>query len=208
MKKIILSFALLLVIFQGAFAGKIDIAAGRAMFQSQCTSCHAIQKVLVGPALRDVFKIRSDAWIMAFVRSSQTVINGGDVAAVSLFKQFNGTIMPDHLAMSDQDIKNIIGFIKSESLVVIAQPPVSVAPDNNDPYKGESGFIRQLVYVDVPGMHLPLLISDYGAWFFIGGMIFIFLLTLFTLIKAKSLIASLNHKYDQENEKVQLETKP
>jgi hypothetical protein len=154
--------------------------------------------MVVGPALKDVFKIRSETWIIAFVHSSQTVIRSGDTAAVSLFKQFNGTIMPDHPGMNDQDIKNIIGYIKSESAVTLAQTPVSAVGEDNDPYKGESGFVRQVVYIDVPGQHLPLLITDYRTWFFIGGLIFLFLLTLFTLIKAKSAIAAFNKKYDPD----------
>jgi cytochrome c2 len=201
MKKIFLCFTLLFSFLAGAYADKIDVASGKAIFQSQCTSCHAIQTVVVGPALRDIFKIRTEAWIMAFVRSSQTVIKSGDTAAVSLFKQFNGTIMPDHPGISDQDIKNIIGYIKSESSVVLAKTPVSIVEEDNDPYKGKSGFIRQVVYVDIPGKHLPLQFSDYRTWFFIGGMIFLFLLTLFSIVKAKSLIAYLNNKYDPKTKK-------
>ena len=201
MKKLLLAFLSSVLLLQIAYADNIDVASGKVLFQSQCTSCHAVQTMLVGPALRNVFKIRSDTWIIAFVRSSQTVIKSGDTAAVSLFKQFNGTIMPDHQAMSDQDIKNIIGYIKSESSVAVAKTPIGVVEDDNDPYKGESGFIREVVYIDVPGQHLPLLITDYRTWFFIGSLIFFFLLTLFTVIKAKSLIASLKKKPDQENKK-------
>lgn len=202
MKKLILSFTFLLLVLKGICADNVDVAAGKVLFQSQCTSCHAVQTVLVGPALRDVFKIRTEAWIIAFVRSSQTVIKGGDTAAVSLFKQFNGTIMPDHKSMSDQDIKNIIGYIKNESSVVTAKAPVAALEDDNDPYKGESGFVRQVVYADVPGQHLPLHFTDYRTWFFIGGMIFLFLVTLFTVIRAKSLITYLNNTYGPQNKKI------
>lgn len=199
MKKSILVFLSLVSVLEVAYADNIDLVSGKALFQGQCTSCHSIQTVLVGPALKDVFKIRSDAWIMAFVRSSQTMIKSGDTAAVSLSKLFSGIIMPDHKAMSDQDLKNIIGYIKSESPAVIATVPVSIVEEDSDPYKGESGFIREVVYIDVPGQHLPLLITDYRTWFFIGSMIFFFLLTLFTVIKGKSLIAHLTNKRDPEN---------
>ena len=196
MKKTILSFVLLISILKVTFADNLDVQSGKVSFQSQCTSCHSIKTVLVGPALHNISKIRSEAWIMAFVRSSQRVIKSGDTAAVSLFKQFNGTVMPDHQAMSDKEIKNIIGYINSESSVAFAQIPVAAVEDNNDPYKGESGFIRQVVYIDVPGQHLPLLFTDYRTWFLIGITIFLCLTALFTVIKAKSLIAYLNNKYD------------
>jgi cytochrome c2 len=197
MKKI--SIGIIFISFWvSAHADQLDIGSGKAIFQSRCTSCHAIQTMVVGPALKDVFKIRSEAWIIAFVRSSQTVINGGDTAAVSLFKQFNGTIMPNHPDVSDQDIRNIIGYIKSESAVT-AQTPVSAVKEDNDPYKGESGFVRQVVYIDVPGEHLPLLITDYRTWFFMGSLIFLFLATLFTLVKAKSAIAAFNKKHNPDD---------
>jgi cytochrome c551/c552 len=195
MKKLSIGLIVFLSFLLKAQANQVNVGTGKALFQSQCTSCHAIQTRVVGPALKDVFKIRSDAWIIAFVRSSQTVIKGGDTAAVSLFNQFNGTIMPNHPDLSDQDIKNIIGYIRSESATTLAQTPASTVEEDNDPYKGESGFVRQIVYIDVPGPHYPLLVSDYGTWIFIGILIFIFLLTLFTLIKAKSAIAAFNKKY-------------
>jgi cytochrome c2 len=198
MKKVIIGLMVFLPFALKAQPDQVNVSSGKALFQSQCTSCHAIQTMVVGPALKDVFKIRSEGWIIAFVHSSQTVIKSGDTAAVSLFKQFNGTIMPDHPDMSDQDIKNIIGYIKSESVVTLAQTPVGAVEEDNDPYKGESGFVRQVVYIDVPGQHLPLLITDYRTWSFIGGLIFLFLLTLFTLIKAKSAIAAFNKKYDPD----------
>ena len=94
-----------------------------------------------------------------------------------------------------QDIKNIISYIRNESKNVIAQLPLTAAVEDNDPYKGESGFIRQVVYVDLPGNHLPILPNDYRTWFVMGGLILLALLTLFTVIKSKTMINYLNKKY-------------
>jgi hypothetical protein len=71
--------------------------------------------------------------------------------------------------------------------------------DPNDPYKGESGFLRQVVYLDLPGTHVPILPNDYHTWFIIGGLICLSLITLFTVIKAKTLVFSLNKKYGLQN---------
>jgi cytochrome c2 len=197
MKKIILSLLILLSATLQANAVDPDISAGKLLFQKNCTSCHAVQNQIVGPALRNVFDRHTEAWIIKFVRSSQTVIKSGDTSALRLFNQFNQTIMPDHPNLGEQDVKNIIGYIRGESNNAIAQLPAAVAVEENDPYKGESGFVRQVVYVDLPGTHMPISPSDYRTWFVIGVLIFLALLTLFTVIKAKTLIIFLNKKYGQ-----------
>jgi cytochrome c2 len=197
MKKIVLSLLVLLAAIVHGYAAAPDSLAGKALFLKNCTSCHAVQTRVVGPALRDVFDRHSEAWIIKFVHSSQTMIKSGDTSAVRLFAQYNQTIMPDHPNLGDQDIKNIIAYIRNESKNVIAQLPATVAVEDNDPYKGESGFIRQVVYVDLPGEHTPILPSDYRTWLVIGGLIFLSLVTLFTIVKAKTLIVSLSKKYGQ-----------
>ena len=195
MKKSMLSLFVLLSVIGRGYAAGPDSLAGKALFQKNCTSCHAVQTRVIGPALRNVFDLHSEAWIIKFVRSSQTVIKSGDTSAVNLFAQYNKTVMPDHPDLSDQDIKNIISYIRNESKNVIAQLPVTAAVEDNDPYKGESGFIRQVVYVDLPGNHLPILPNDYRTWFVMGGLILLALLTLFTVIKSKTMINYLNKKY-------------
>jgi cytochrome c2 len=197
MKKSILSLFVLLSILSQGYAVGPDSLAGKALFQKNCTSCHAVQTRVIGPALRNVFDRHSEAWIIKFVHSSQTVIKSGDTSAVNLFTQYNQTVMPDHPNLGDQDIKNIIAYVRNESKNAIAQLPATVAVEDNDLYKGESGFVRQVVYVDLPGTHLPILPSDYRTWFGIGGLIFLSLLTLFTVIKANTLIVYLNKKYGQ-----------
>ena len=201
MKKILsLAFMMLSIILQ-ASAADPDISSGKALFQKNCTSCHAIQTQIVGPALRNVSDRHSEEWIIKFVHSSQTVIKGGDTSAVRLFAQFNQTVMPDHPALGDQDIKNIIMYIRSESNNLVATLPTAAAVEDNDPYKGESGFVRQVVYIDLKGEHVPILPGDYRTWFVMGSLIFLSLLTLFTVIKAKTLIINLNEKYGQQNVK-------
>lgn len=196
MKKIVLSILVTLAFAKKSGAADPDPLQGKAVFQKNCTSCHAIQTQIVGPALRNVFDRHSEAWIIRFVHSSQTVIKSGDTSAVALFSKFNQTVMPDHPNLSDQDIKNIIGYIKTESSNALAQAPAAtVAVDDNDPYKGESGFVRQVVYIDLPGEHSPILPTDYRTWFVIGSLITLCLFTLFTVIKAKTLIAFLNKKF-------------
>jgi cytochrome c551/c552 len=90
-------------------------AEGKAIFSTRCASCHNVNKVLTGPALAGVNERRSIDWIISFVHSSQTMVKKGDKDAVALFEKFNKIPMPDHPDLTDQDIKSIVSFIKSES---------------------------------------------------------------------------------------------
>jgi len=202
MKKIILILLVLFLTTGQEYAAVNDPSPGNVLFQQNCVSCHALQTRVVGPALHNVSDRHSEEWIIKFVHSSQTLIKSGDAAAVNLFTQFNQTIMPDHQNLSDQDIKNIITYIKSESAVsqlpaavATEQLPQTIASDDNDLYKGKPEIIRQLIYVYLPGQHLPILPSDYHTWFVIGGLISLSLALLFILVKAKTLITNLKKKF-------------
>jgi mono/diheme cytochrome c family protein len=109
-----------LLLFAIAFLAALSAAAlpleeGKAIFSSRCAGCHNINKVLTGPALEGVHERRSIEWIINFVRSSQTLVKNGDKDAVALFEKFNKIPMPDHPDLTDDNIKSIVEYIKSES---------------------------------------------------------------------------------------------
>jgi len=88
---------------------------GEQIFKKTCIACHTIGSGrLVGPDLKDVFKRRTEDWIINFVKSSQGMIKSGDPDAVAIFNEFNKTIMPDQALIDDQ-IKDIILYIKQQS---------------------------------------------------------------------------------------------
>lgn len=106
----------ILILTLAVMLAKADpIEESRALFTSRCASCHNVNKVLVGPALGGVDQRRSTEWIINFVHSSQTMVKKGDKDAVALFAKFNSIPMPDHSDLSENDIKGIIEFIKSEA---------------------------------------------------------------------------------------------
>ena len=47
---------------------------GESLFKGNCTVCHAIDEVIIGPALRDIHERRNQEWIYAFIKNSQKVI--------------------------------------------------------------------------------------------------------------------------------------
>lgn len=88
---------------------------GKSLFTSRCAACHAINKDLTGPALAGVDERRSIDWIVKFVQSSQSLVQAGDKDAVAVFTKFNKIPMPAHPDLTAEDIKGIVGYIKSEA---------------------------------------------------------------------------------------------
>ena len=47
---------------------------GESLFRGNCTVCHAIDEVVIGPALRDVHERQSEEWIYAFIKNTKAKI--------------------------------------------------------------------------------------------------------------------------------------
>lgn len=135
---------------------------GKAIFTARCASCHNVNKDLTGPALKGVDERRSIDWIVSFVKSSQSLVKAGDKDAVALFEKFNKIPMPDHPDLTDENIKNVVAYIKSES----SNTAVAAAPFAK-PSKLRPAYT-------------PLSTSNYG--FFIGFLSVVALLILAMLL--------------------------
>lgn len=94
---------------------------GKVLFTNHCKACHNVTKNLVGPALKDIHKRRTDDWIRNFIKNSQSMIESGDTTAVSLFQQYNQVLMPNQ-PVNDQEIDDLLSYIIAES--ELADKPV------------------------------------------------------------------------------------
>ena len=109
------------------------VSAGSKLYNANCTQCHAINDVVIGPALKDVHERRTKDWLIAWVRNSQKLIQSGDEVAVELFEQYNKTAMPAY-PFSDEEITSILSYIKVES----NKEPVAVAETGDAAAAGAS----------------------------------------------------------------------
>lgn len=92
------------------------INAGKSLFQTNCKTCHKVHEKLVGPALADVYnRAPSIDWIKAFVKNSSAVIASGDAYAVAKFEEYNKLQMTAFTTLKDEDILNILAYIKAET---------------------------------------------------------------------------------------------
>jgi len=103
---------------------------GESLFKGNCTVCHAIDEVIIGPALRDIHERRSEEWIYAFIKNSQKVIKSGDEYAIELYDQYNKTLMTS-FDFSDEELNAILTYIKNESTKEVQVLVADVQQDNS-----------------------------------------------------------------------------
>ncbi|MDW7693959.1 c-type cytochrome [Flammeovirgaceae bacterium SG7u.111] len=91
------------------------IANGAEIFKGNCAQCHAVHSQVVGPALANVYERQDVEWLVNFIKYPQKVIDSGDEYAKGLYDKYQ-QYMPNHDFLSDDEIKNILGYIQSETI--------------------------------------------------------------------------------------------
>jgi cytochrome c551/c552 len=87
---------------------------GKALFNQKCASCHAIDKNLVGPALKGVEDRWDDkAMLYEWVRNSAAVIKKGYPRAVAVYNEYNKVQMTAFPELKNEDIDAILGYINT-----------------------------------------------------------------------------------------------
>ena len=93
---------------------------GKALFQSNCASCHNPFKVITGPALQGVTSRVPDKTLLhAWIHNNQKVLASGNPYFTALFNQFNKTPMNVFPDLSDKDIDAILNYVET------AKPPTA-----------------------------------------------------------------------------------
>lgn len=91
----------------------VSVAAGKNLFTS-CAACHALDKKVIGPALKDVHKKYEQSWLIKFIRNSQELVKQGEPQALAVYNDYNQLVMPSH-DFSDTEILQILDYIAAES---------------------------------------------------------------------------------------------
>ncbi|WP_092738890.1 cytochrome c3 family protein [Hymenobacter psychrophilus] len=89
------------------------IAAGDALFKGNCAQCHAVNDVVVGPALAGITKRRPMSWIIPWIKNSSKMVAAGDEYAVKIYNQYQKQQMPS-FQLSDAEITSIIAYTTSQ----------------------------------------------------------------------------------------------
>lgn len=92
-----------------------DIKEGEALFKSDCSACHGVDRAVIGPALKGATERHDEAWLISWVKNSQALIASGDEVAVKLFEDHNKMMMPAFPSLSDESIKSIFAYVDDAS---------------------------------------------------------------------------------------------
>lgn len=165
-------------------AGNLEEPAidGEALFKTFCSSCHHPTQRLVGPVLEGIRERRDSAWIINFVRSSQSMIEEGDSVANAVFMEFNQVPMPDHPNLTDEQINAIIDFANAPQEEIAADQPIS-RPD-----------------LPPKPLYKPIQFTSFTFWIIYTATVFMIIGWLYYMIEYTEIIkkATGNKEGDQE----------
>ncbi|HMJ67757.1 MAG TPA: cytochrome c3 family protein [Cyclobacteriaceae bacterium] len=156
-----------------------EIAAGKALFNANCKSCHGVDKKVIGPALQGVTgRAPSIPWIINWVHNSPKVIAAGDKYGVALYEEYKSQ-MTAFTNLTEPQIMQILAFVEA---------PVVAATAAEDPNKPP-------VNPGVPAAYLNAIV--------IGMGVILILLFVTLLIVAKVLRSSLTQRtLDEADEQI------
>lgn len=136
------------------------VEEGEKLFNANCTSCHAINEKVVGPALKGTHTKHKEDWFIKWVKNSQKMIKSGDAIAVQLYKENNESVMTSFENLTDVQVKSIIAYIKAES-----EKPAAVATagatstlvdgattSDENPYKSKINWLLFIVAILLIGV--------------------------------------------------------
>ncbi|HXB06781.1 MAG TPA: c-type cytochrome [Puia sp.] len=98
---------------------------GKALFQTNCASCHSPFKVIIGPALKGAQeRIPDNKLLHDWIHNNAKVLSQGNAYFTALFNQYNKTPMNTFPNLSDKDIDAILKYVET------ATPPPPPGPEN------------------------------------------------------------------------------
>ncbi|HVU97150.1 MAG TPA: c-type cytochrome [Puia sp.] len=87
---------------------------GKALFQTNCASCHSPIKQIIGPALQGVTtRVTDQKLLYDWIHNNTKVLASGNKYFTDLYNQFNKTPMNTFPNLSDADIKAILGYVET-----------------------------------------------------------------------------------------------
>ena len=161
------------------------IAAGKAVFNANCKTCHKLDQKYIGPALRGATDRNDAKWVKTWIKNSQAVIASGDAYAVALYKEYNNSVMPSYAFLSDAELDGVLAYIEygdKADAAAAAAPADGSAPTDAAAAAGGSG---------IPNEYLSIIV---------GVLLFILLLILIVLGLIVTVLTKYINKQDLPEE--------
>jgi cytochrome c551/c552 len=131
---------------------------GKALFQSNCASCHNPLKDATGPALQNVDKtFPTHDWVYGWIHNSSAVIASGDPFANALYNKWSKTQMTAFPALSKDEIDAILKYVDDYKAPVTATAPEGSTNSNAGAEQvGGTNWVYVLVTVALLALALIL----------------------------------------------------
>lgn len=133
---------------------------GKALFNSNCASCHNPLKDATGPALQNVDQHpHGKEWIYTWVKNPSAVIASGDPHAKELQDKFK-VVMTAFPSLSHEDIDAILKYVDEYKAPAAAAPTAgapAAAADN-----GSSSYLYTIITVILLALMVILWRANYG----------------------------------------------
>ncbi len=109
-----ISFTFLLTVFS-LFTGNQTMAQdGKALFQSNCASCHNPIKQVTGPALKGIdSRVPDKKLLYSWIRNNAAVLASGNKYFNDLYVSFNKTPMNTFPTLTDAEIDAILKYVET-----------------------------------------------------------------------------------------------
>ena len=93
-------------------AENVSASKGRTLFITNCASCHAINKRLIGPALVGINERVTDKKLLYdWIRNNKKVLKSGNDYFNALYNEYGQVSMNAFPNLSDDDIDAILAYI-------------------------------------------------------------------------------------------------
>jgi len=114
---------------------------GKALFQTNCASCHSPFKQIIGPALKGAQQRIPDTKLLhEWVKNNTKVLASGNKYFTDLFNSFNKTPMNTFPSLTDGEIDAIFKYVEA------AQPPTQQGPETSNAPSKETESDNTLLY--------------------------------------------------------------
>lgn len=149
--------ALLFVLCLGwANVHAADVSKGEGLFKQHCSSCHAPDKKVVGPALKGAKAKYADdpAWIYKWIKNNTALIKAGDKKAVAVYEANGKAAMTAFTFLTDPEIDDILAYVEDYK-VPPPKPTTAGAAETTNPlddpqiYYSLLGLVALLIGVAV-----------------------------------------------------------
>ncbi len=119
-----LSFLLILTFSAVNSFAEVNAENGKKLYKQYCTSCHALDRKMVGPPLTASVNARTEEYLIKWIRNNSALRASGNKDAIAIWTEYGKNEMPQFISLTDDDIKSIIAYAANPPVPVNTGPPI------------------------------------------------------------------------------------